>query len=240
MATPSSLPAELDARPSLATGIAGMFNAFVDPAATAKAAKAPLSWLWPLLVLSIAVALLTIFTGPLSINIMRQNQAGLPQQQLEQTIRGMEMFSKIGAFVVPFIVVLFSLALAGLVTLTASMLSMPTKFRDIFALMNLCSMISVLQIVATYFVLNAKKDELASMQQLQPPFGLDIFFSELKGPLFAILNFFSLFQVWYLVIFGLALAYLAGSSKGKAFAAITPVWLIPLLFKIVGSIFQKG
>jgi hypothetical protein len=240
MATPSSYPVEQDVRPSLATGITGMFNAFVDPAATAKAAKAPLSWLWPLLILCVAVILLTTFTGPLTINIMRQNQAGVPQQQLDQTIQGMQMFSKFAPFVVPFFVVLFSLALAGLVTLTASMLSMGTKFRDIFALMNLCSMISVLQIVATYFVLNAKKDELASMQQLQPPFGLDIFFSEIKGPLFAILNFFSLFQIWYLVIFGLALAYLAGSSKGKAFAAITPVWLIPLLFKIVGSIFQKG
>lgn len=240
MATPSSYPIEQDVRPSLATGITGMFNAFVDPAATAKAARAPLSWLWPLLILCIAVSLLTVFTGPLSINIMRQNQAGVPQQQLEQTIHFMEVSAKFTPFIAPIIVVLFSLALAGLVTLTASMLSMRTKFRDIFALMNLCSMISVLQIVATYFVLNAKKDELASMQQLQPPFGLDIFFSELKGPLFAILNFFSLFQVWYLVIFGLALAYLASSSKGKAFAAITPVWLIPLLFKIVGSIFQRG
>lgn len=240
MATPSSYPIEQDVRPSLATGITGMFNAFVDPAATAKAASAPLSWLWPLLILCIAVSLLTVFTGPLSINIMRQNQAGVPQQQLEQTIHFMEVSAKFTPFIAPIIVVLFSLALAGLVTLTASMLSMRTKFRDIFALMNLCSMISVLQIVATYFVLNAKKDELASMQQLQPPFGLDIFFSELKGPLFAILNFFSLFQVWYLVIFGLALAYLASSSKGKAFAAITPVWLIPLLFKIVGSIFQRG
>ncbi|MGA2597129.1 MAG: YIP1 family protein [Bryobacteraceae bacterium] len=240
MATPSSYPVEQDARPSLASGITGMFNAFVDPAATAKAAKAPLSWLWPLLILCVAVILLTMFTGPLSINIMRQNQAGMPQQQLDQTIHFMEMSAKFTPFIVPIFVVLISMALAGLVTLTASMLSMRTKFRDVFALMSLCSLISVLQVVATYFVLNAKKDDLASMQQLQPPFGLDIFFSELKGPLFAILNYFSLFQVWYLVIFGLALAYLAGSSKGKAFAAITPAWLIPLLFKIVGSIFQKG
>ncbi len=217
-----------------------MFNAFVDPAATAKAAKAPLAWLWPLILLCVAVALLSMFTMPLTINIVRQNQAGLPAQQVEQTLKGMEMFSKIGLVVGPFFVVLFSLAIAGLVTLMASMLSVRTKFRDIFTLMSLCSMISILQIVATYFVLNAKKDELASMQQLQPPFGLDIFFSEIKGPLFAILNFFSLFQVWYLVMLGLALAYLAGVSKGKAFAAITPAWLIPLLFKIVGSLFQRG
>jgi hypothetical protein len=42
------------------------------------------------------------------------------------------------------------------------------------------------------------------------------------------------------VMLALALASLAGSSKGKAFAAITPAWLIPLIFRIIGSMFGGG
>ena len=34
---------------SVGSGILGMFNAFVDPAGLAKAAKAKLFWLWPLI-----------------------------------------------------------------------------------------------------------------------------------------------------------------------------------------------
>jgi Yip1-like protein len=224
----------------MAAGITGMFNVFIDPAATARVVPAPLAWLWPLLIGCIVSIPYTIFVLRLSVNIMRQNPTGLPADQVNQAVRGMEMYAKIGPFVTPVIIVIFLCVLSLLVMLTASMLSMRVKFRDVFTLMSLCGLISTLQVVASYFVLRAKADELGSMQQLQPPFGLDIFFSELKGPLFAILNFFSLFEIWYLVIFTFALAYFTRSSKGKAFAAITPVWLIPLLFKIVGSFFQRS
>ena len=218
-----------------------MFNAFIDPAGTARAARAPFAWLWPLIILSVTMVTYGMFVAPLRINIMRQNPPpNIPPEQLEKSIQMMESFSKIGAFIIPVVIIGFIALLAALAMLTGSMMSLKVRFRDMFALMSVCSLINCLQFIASYFVLRAKADELSSMQQLQPPFGLDIFFSELKGPLFAILNFFSLFQVWYLVMLTLALAYLTNSSKGKAFAAITPVWLIPLLFAIVGSLFQRG
>jgi len=218
-----------------------MFNAFIDPAGTARAVRAPLVWLWPLIILSVTLVLFGMFTAPLRINIMRQNPPpNMSGEQLEKTIQMMESFSKIGTFIIPVVVVGFIALLAALAMLTGSMMSLKVRFRDMFALMSVCSLINCVGILASYFVLRAKADELSSVQQLQPPFGLDIFFSDLKGPLFAILNYFSIFQVWYLVMLTLALAHMANSSKGKAFAAITPVWLIPLLFAIVGSLFQRG
>jgi hypothetical protein len=74
---------------------------------------------------------------------------------------------------------------------------------------------------------------------MTPAFGLDIFIPA-HGVLLTLLNFFSIFQIWSLVMLALALASLAGSSKGKAFAAITPAWLIPLIFRIIGSMFGGG
>ena len=218
-----------------------MFNAFIDPAGTARAARAPLAWLWPLIILSITSVAFGMFVAPLRVNIMRQNPPpNMSGEQLEKTIQMMESFSKIGAFIIPVVIIGFIALLAALAMLMGSMMSLKVRFRDMFSLMSVCSLISCLGIIASYFVLRAKADELSSVQQLQPPFGLDIFFSDLKGPLFAILNYFSIFQVWYLVMLTLSLAYLTHSSKGKAFATITPVWLIPLLFAIVGSLFQRG
>jgi hypothetical protein len=36
---------------------------------------------------------------------------------------------------------------------------------------------------------------------------------------------------------GLGYAYLTKSSKGKAFIAITPAWLVPLVFRLIGAAF---
>lgn len=239
--TPASAPSTGETRPSVSAGLTGIFNVFIDPAATAKAVRAPLAWLWPLIITSVVSIIYGLFFTPLLIDTMRKYPpGGASGPQLDQALRITEMMSRISMFVSPVIIAAFIALFAALVMLTASMMSVRVKFRDMFSLLSACSLISAVQIIANYFVLRAKADEIGSMQQLQPPFGLDIFFSDLKGPLFAILNYFSLFQVWYLVMLALALSYLAGTSKGKAFAAITPAWLIPLLFKIVGSLFQRS
>jgi hypothetical protein len=85
-----------------------------------------------------------------------------------------------------------------------------------------------------------KGDEIQSAEQLMAPFGADIFIQDVHGALLGFLNFFSIFEIWYLVVLGLSLAYLTGSSKGKAFAAITPAWVIPLLLVVVRAKFSPG
>jgi hypothetical protein len=128
---------------------------------------------------------------------------------------------------------------AWLVGVTGSIVGLRAKFRDIFSLMMACSLISSLQYIASYIVLRTKGDEITSQDQMTPPFGLDIFIPA-HGVALAFLNFFSIFQIWYLVIFGLALAALAGSTKGKAFIAMTPAWVIPLIFRLIGAAFGGG
>jgi hypothetical protein len=238
---PPPLPVEEQPRPPVSAGLVGMFNAFVDPAATARAALAPLSWLWPLIITSIAASLLAVFSGPLRVNVLRMNPPpGATPEKMESVIHFTEIVSKVVPFVMPLLIAGFTALFAALVLLAASMSGIRAKFRDIFSLMCLCSLINAVQIVASYFVLRAKADEIQSAQQLQPSFGLDIFFPNVKGPFYAFLNYFSLFQVWYLIMLGLALAHLTRSSKGKAFFAITPAWLIPLILAIIGSLFQRS
>jgi hypothetical protein len=125
------------------------------------------------------------------------------------------------------------------VGVTGSVVGLRAKFRDIFSIMMACSLIGSLQYIATYIVLRSKGDEITSQEQMTPALGLDIFIPA-HGVLLAILNFFSIFQIWSLVIMALALASLTGSTKGKAFAAITPAWVIPLIFRIIGSLVGGG
>ncbi|HYL78815.1 MAG TPA: YIP1 family protein [Bryobacteraceae bacterium] len=225
--------------PSVGSGVIGMFNAFVDPAGLAKAAKAKLFWLWPLLLTSIVTVVVLYMMSPYTSSIAEARIVQVPPERQEQARRISQMMANIIPIVAPIGIVVITVIMAFLVNLTCSMAGIRTKFRDVFALMTGCSLIVCLQTIATLVVLRVKGDEVTSQEQMTPPFGLDIFIPA-HGALLAVLNFFSIFQIWYLVILGLALAYMTASTKGKAFFAITPAWLIPLLLKIVGSFFTPG
>ena len=239
--TPVPAPETGEIKPSVAAGITGMFNVFIDPAATAKAAKAPLFWLWPLLLCGLIRIVLGWLSVPIMLDILSKNPPqGLSGEQLERTMSISSVMYRVIAFASPLFIAGWAALIAGLIMLFYSMVSVRAKFRDVFSLVCACSLISTLHVIAAFFVIRAKAGDLQSFQQLSPPFGLDIFFPDLKGPLYAFLNFFSLFEIWYLVILIFGLAYLTGSSRGKAFFAAIPVWLLGLLAAIIGSLFAKN
>ncbi len=131
---------------------------------------------------------------------------------------------------------LYSLLASGILSATAT----NVRFRDMFSLLSACGLILALQGIATIVVLRVRENEIQSMAELQPAFGLDIFVGDGLGkPLLAVLNFFSIFEVWYLIVATVGVAALARCSKAKALIAITPVWLVPLLFKVVGALLQR-
>jgi len=221
--------------------LSGMLNAFVDPQATAKQAVKKGFWIWPLLILCVAVGIYSWLLAPIRLQVMQTNPPpNLTHEQFEKAYPVIKTFTYAGVIIGPVIVILMALLSAWLVNLTCTVVGVQTKFRHVFSLVTACSLITILQLVASYIVIRMKGEDIQSVQELQPPFGLDIFFSGLKGPLLAILNFFSIFQIWYILVLGLALAYMARTSKGKAFAAITPGWLVPLLFMVVASFFQPS
>ncbi len=227
--------------PGAASGILGMFNAFVDPAGLARAAKAKLFWLWPLIIVSIIFIVFGYLMMPYTLQLgeVRLAQQNVPPEGLERARNMTRIITQVFVYLVPVFVVLFTMLSAWLVGVTGSIMGVRAKFRDIFSIMMACSLIGSLQYIATYIVLRSKGEEITSQEQMTPAFGLDIFIPA-HGVLLTLLNFFSIFEIWSMVILALALAALSGSSKGKAFVAITPAWLIPLIFRLIGAAFGGG
>jgi hypothetical protein len=230
--------------PSLTVGdgVVGMLNAFIDPKATAKRVPAPFSWLWPVIILFIVYFAVGLLTAPYAISIADAQiaQRGLPAEQAENARRITHVVTQITPIATPLVIMLFMTLSAWLVAVTGSIAGLRAKFRNVFSLMAACSLIVALQSIAVIIVVRAKGDEITSQEQLTPPFGLDLFFPNVHGALLAILNYFSIFQIWYLIVLTFGLAYLAKSSKGKAFFAITPAWLVPLFLRIVQAMFQPN
>ena len=141
-------------------------------------------------------------------------------------------------FVYPCFVVLFTMLGAWLVGVTGSIVGVRAKFRDIFSIMMACSLIASLQYIANYIVLRTKGDEITSQDQMSPRLDWISSFPRTECCRAAQL----LFDFPDLVPGdpGVGSSALSGSTKGKAFAAITPAWLVPLIFKIIGSAFSGG
>jgi len=230
----------------MGSSLAGLLNVFVDPGTTAKHAAKKGFWLWPALILVIGFLvfgyLMMPYTAQLvDVKIQQQIQAqGAPADRLE-TARNMgHIFMYVGLIATPVFVILFSMLIAWLINVMLSMVAAKGRFHDTFGLLLACGLIPFLQYVATYFEVRFKGDPITSQEQFQAPFGLDIFLQGLHGVPLAFVHFFSIFEIWYLVVLTVGISAMYGISKGKAFASITPAWVIPLIFALIGALFSGG
>ena|SRR6266404_1116444 len=228
----------------MGSGLGGMLNVFVDPGTTAKHAAKKGFWLWPALTLVIGFMVFGYLMVPYNTQLgeakfqERAQTQNLPAEQLETGRKIAHVIGYVFIFAIPIFAILFSLLFAWLINVMLSMLAAKGRFRDTFGLFLACGLIPFLQVVAGYIEIRAKGDPITSQEQIQPPFGLDIFLQGLHGVPLAFVHFFSIFEIWYLVVLTVGISALYGISKGKAFAAITPVWVIPLIIALIGGVFS--
>jgi membrane-associated PAP2 superfamily phosphatase len=228
----------------IGSGLAGMLNVFVDPGTTAKHAAKKGFWLWPAVTLVIGFMVFGYLMMPYNAQLgeakfqERAQTQNLPAEQVETAKKVTHIIGYVLIFVIPVFVILFSMLFAWLVNVMLSMVAAKGRFRDTFGLMLACGLIPFLQYAAGYVEMRAKGDPITNQEQMQPPFGLDIFLQGLHGVPLAFVHFFSIFQIWYLVVLTVGISALYGISKGKAFAAITPAWVVPLIFALIGAAFS--
>lgn len=78
------------------------------------------------------------------------------------------------------------------------------------------------------------------MAELRPALGLDIFLPEGTNKyVTAFLGYFSIFEIWWIVMMVLVFSVAFRVNKGKAFAAVLPLVAVSILLRIGGAIFQK-
>lgn len=221
--------------------IAAMLNMFIDPAESAKAFGQKFAWIWPLLVSGAIVGAVSFMMSPIAFEVMRRNPPGnLTAEQLERSAGMMQTIGKITAVFAPVMLGVMAVIGAALIMAACAVLDLKPKFAEVFTMLSFGSVIHALGAAAGFAVIKLKGDDLNSIADLRPALGLDIFFHEgLPKPILGTLNYFSIFNIWYIVVIALAFAALAGTSKGKAFAATAPAWMLGWFFAVIGSFFQR-
>ncbi len=235
-------PAPSERYESLANDFTGMWNFLVDPVAAAR--RLPRKWFWiaPVLALSIAAFAYMFVMTPIMEHFLQTAPmpADAPPEQFAKRLQITMGILRIETFAMPVIIVLMALIQSGILLGSSSVLAVRTTFRELFNLVTGCGIISALQTLAWMLILRFK-GEISNANDVRPPLGLDIFLGDgANKVLAATLGYFSIFQIWWIVM--LTLTYSVGFrvSKGKALTAVSPILILGFLLAIAGAVFQRS
>jgi hypothetical protein len=239
MGTVADLPAS--SGDGFGSDIAGMGNFLIDPPGAAR--RLPSKWFWigPLIIFSIVSIIASFVVMPMTRHVMEV--APLPQGvSPEQYQKSMEVgltIQRVSMYFAPVMVAVIyaiqTLVLFG----TSAVMSIGAKFRELFNLVAGCSLIQVLAAIASVVVLKSK-GEVSTLAELRPALGLDIFLPAGSNKfLSAILGYFSVFEIWWIVMLVLIFSLAFKVTKGKALAAVVPLILLSILLRLVGAVFQR-
>jgi hypothetical protein len=218
-----------------------MLEIFIDPAGAVRRIDRSAPWLAPILVIAIGAVVVSYLLMPVTLQVMSMNPPGnIPREQFQRSLGMIEKGLWIGVIASPVLVALKMLILAGILKLMVTLGGLEVVFKKLFSFVSNAGMIILLEGLATFAVIKARGDEIQTMEEMMPALGLDLLIrGQFSKAVEAGLHFFSIFEIWYIVVLVVGLAALAKCSKSKAFLLTLPVWLVPMLFMMVAAMFRR-
>ena len=219
--------------------VLAILNIFINPAASVRyqRAQGKLAWLPPILLAAVISGGISLVLRALFEQAMYKDL--LDKMSAEKAREAMAFASgtlTFSAVMTPVMLAIMLAISAALVLGFSTIAGVRTVFTDVFTLLAHCALIPLTAQVAQAVVVQLR-GELTSMAGMQPSFGLDLLLGDDAPRLLqGLLNYFSFFTLWYIVILALGYAALTGVSKAKAFGVTSPVWVLGLIFAVVGSL----
>ncbi len=232
----------LEPRESFADDLAGMGSYFIDPEGAAKRAFRKWFWIGPLIVVSIVAIITQLVRLPITQQVMETMAPpnGLSPEQWEKQTQVSLMVQHIFVWCSPILVLVIYAIQTVILLAMSSILTVNAKFRSLFNIVAGCSLITALEAIASVVVLRMKAP-VASLAELKPPLGLDIFLPEgANKVVLGLCSYASIFNLWWIVMIVLVLAAAFRISKGKAFAIVLPWILLSLVFIVIGAVFTPS
>jgi hypothetical protein len=217
--------------------LAIIIDIFIDPQRSSQRLNNTSNWLLPLTVVGIVGTILGFANLPIITNLIERNlPAGLSEEQAQRMVANIIFYQKIGYALFPLITVIKWAILSSLLYLACVLLDIRVAFKQLFTLIAQCALLMLAQDLIVHLIIRIRGDEVETIADLIPKLGLDLVlsgFGQTLGKTFmTILGYFSIFNVWYIVVLFVSISYLGKCSKGKAFLATFPVWFFPLCLAI--------
>lgn len=209
---------------------ASLIDIFIDPVKVFKRIKAGLPWWQPFIVVAIVIGVISYFQIPINRQIMLLNERGVSAEQLEQQLEITGKFALIGVIAAPLVVLLIYVILAALCNVTANLVSGKSSFKKMLSLLSFTAFVGLIEQGLKMLILHmrgieniASRDDLYSVS-----FSLTRFI-ESDGILRAVLESFSIFQIWFLILFTIGVSVIYGIDTKKAIVPTIVVWVLGVL-----------
>ncbi len=226
---------------SMGDNLAGMGAFFIDPAGAARRVFRKWFWVGPLIVFSIVSSIASYLMLPIVQHVMEVMPipSGADAAQFQKGVAMSMTITRISMFLTPVVALVIYLVQSLVIFGSGSVMGLNAKFRSIFNLVAGCSLIQLLSSVAALIILKAK-GEISSTAELRPALGLDIFMPEGANKyLTAFLGYFSVFEIWWIVMMVLILSVAFRVTKGKAFAIVAPWIFLSIAFRVGAAMLQR-
>jgi hypothetical protein len=237
----TTMPGSSAQSETLANDLAGMGSFFIDPPGAARRVFHKWFWIGPLVVFSIVSMVASYLMLPMVQHVLEVSPipAGSSPEQYQSGMDVAMTIQRVSMYFSPAIVAVILALQALVIWATCSVLTIDVKFRWLFNLVAGCSLIQVLASIASLAILKGK-GEISTMAELRPALGLDIFLPEGTNKYAtAFLGYFSIFEIWWIVMMVLVFSTAFRVSKGKALAAVLPLIMVSILLRMGAAAFQR-
>jgi hypothetical protein len=230
-----------DSNESFPSNLAGIFSFLFDPESAARRVHTKWFWIGPLILFSIISVIASLVIMPMARHVMEI--APLPQGSTpEQFQKGLSialLVMRVTMYLAPVVAALiFAIQTAVLLGMSAAT-SVHATFRQLFNLVTGCGIIQGLSALAGVVILKAK-GEVSTQAELRPALGLDIFLPEgTNKVLMGVLGYFSVFELWWIVMIALIYSAAFRVSKVKALVVVLPLVLFSILLRVLGAVFGR-
>ena len=222
--------------------VSGLFSFLIDPSSAARQVFKKWFWVTPWILFAIVSLTTAFFVVPVFQHVLEvaSPPPGQDPAAYEASKPMILKFTTVISYLAPVTTLVLFCIHAGLMTLMTSVMSIPAKFTNLLNVVAGLSIIQVLTAIATAIIIRSKT-EFGSLAEMRPALGLDLFMPEGSNKvLTAILGYFSIFEIWWIVMAVLVISAAFRVSKGKALAVVSPIILLSLVFRIFGAVFSKS
>src|SRR5258708_33154567 len=218
-----------------------ILSIFFNPAETVRRCYGhKMAWLAPVLFGGVLMGIYTYAMGPIQFEALRLfPPAEMDMTKIDQLYANMRAMARFQAFLAPIMLALMAMLISAVLVASCVGWNVDLKFPDLYNLVAHAGLINVVQAMVHLAVL-MRRGAVTNLHQLQPNFGPEMLLSESAPQLLhGLATFFSVFQIWHIVVLALGFAALTGVSKAKAFLVTAPAWMLGLVIALMGSLMRR-
>ena len=213
-----------------------LYEIFTDPAKVFARIDAGLSWWKPFIVVTAISIAIGYVIMPFRNQAMMPALQKLPPEQMERSIAQMKAWAPVGLILIPIFTIVVLLITAGVMHVFVNIMSSRANFKKTMSLLVWCGFISLVeQVIATAIIAGKGVESIESLADLKMSIGPAALVPDASGALEALLQSFSLFQIWYYVVLVLGVAAIFKLRRAQAVVPVVPIWLITFVLLLIGS-----